>query len=92
MNQGARIKQERAIMEENEKMLNRLQDQGSHYNVYDRELDRKQSIKRVKAICYYPPSLIKKKGGRKGGFKSRAKTTRAREDEPEPNRKLYDMY
>lgn len=80
LNQAARINKERAIMQENEKMLNRLQDQGSHYNVYDWELDRKQSIKRVKAICYYPPSLLKK-GKRKGGYK-RSKTTRAGEDEP----------
>ena len=69
-------------MIENEKMLSRLQDQGSHYNVYDWELDRKESIKRVKAICYYPPSLLKK--SKRKGYK-RAKTTRARGDEPEPN-------
>lgn len=77
-------------MEENEKMLSRLQDQSSHYNVYDWELDRKESVKRVKAICYYPPTMMKKKG-RKGKY-ARAKSTRIDINEPEPNRKLFDLY
>jgi len=59
LNMGARLQTERRIMEENERMLGRLQDQNSHYNVYDWELDRKENVKRVKAICYYPPSMAK---------------------------------
>jgi len=82
---------ERRIMEENERMLNRLQDQNSHYNVYDWELDRKQGIKRVKAICYYPPTMLKKKSRRSG---KRSKTARMfpSEHETEPNRKVFDAY
>jgi len=91
LNIGSRMTTERRIMEENERMLNRLQDQNSHYNVYDWELDRKQSIKRVKAICYYPPTMIRKKGRSRGG--KRSKTARMFTSEPEePNRKIFDAY
>ena len=64
-----------------------MQEQNSVYNVYDWEHDRKQKIKMVKNICYYPPSIIKKRGLKKNrrgsGFES-AKN--------QPNRQLYDLY
>ena len=89
LNMGARLQTERRIMEENERMLGRLQDQGSHYNVYDWELDRKEGVKRVKAICYYPPSMTKEK--KKKTRRSNRTAGRMASGE-EPNRKLFDMY
>lgn len=42
-------------------MLKRLQNRQSCYNVYSWENERKQQVKRIKQICMYPPSIIKKK-------------------------------
>ena len=65
--------------------MKRLQGQNSVYNVYDWENERKQQVKRVKNICYHPPSLLKKKRrSRRGpGFES---------VKNEPNRQLFDLY
>jgi hypothetical protein len=48
-------------MLENEKMLKRLQEAPATYNVFDWESHRKDQVKQIKNICYYPPSLLKKK-------------------------------
>ena len=89
LNMGARLQTERRIMEENERMLGRLQEQTSHYNVYDWELDRKEAVKRVKAICYYPPSMTKEK---KKKTRRSHKTAGRLFSGEEPNRKLFDLY
>lgn len=86
-----RKRENRRIAEENETFLKRLQEQGSHYNVYEWEQSRKDEIKRVKNICYYPPSIIKKrmKRGRKS---TRRHTSNGYDSANEPNKALYDLY
>ena len=42
-------------------MLNRLQEQKSNYNVYNWETERKDTIDRIKSICYHKPSLLANK-------------------------------
>ena len=90
LNMGKRAREEEKIASENNRMLNRLQDQGSYYNVYDWELDRKQAVKRVKAICYHPPSMIKKKIGR--STRNKASRTMFQSEHDEPNRRMFDLY
>ena len=68
------------ITEENEGLLRRLQEKTSHYNVFDWELDRKKQIKMLKKICYYPPTMIKKR------HKSK------RRKELDPNSEVYQFY
>lgn len=67
--------------------MKRLQDQGSVYNVYDWEHDRKKQVKIVKSICYHNPNKLigsRRKSTRRGaGFES-AKN--------EPNRQLFELY
>ena len=58
--------------------------------MYDWDNERREQIKRVKNICYYPPSLLKKRSHRKG---SRIRRRGAATDSVnEPNKQLYDMY
>ena len=52
-------------MNENESLLKRLQDSNSFYNVDDWEFQRKENVKRIKNICYHPPSLLKHKKGKR---------------------------
>ena len=75
-------------MSENEALLKRLQEQNSHYNVYDWEHERKQTVRMVKNICYYPPSLLKKKGVKK----STRRTAGYESAKNEPNRQLFELY
>lgn len=84
MNKAIRDREAYLIQMENERMLARLQDSKSAYNVYDWEQDRKVQTKRVHQICKYEPSLLEKK------FRSRGKKTGFQS--VEPNRALFDLY
>ena len=92
LNMGKRARDDENIARENERMLNRLQDQGSYYNVYDWELDRKQAVKRVKAICYHPPSMINKKKSVRSTRNRGSRTNYQSENIEEPNRRMYELY
>ena len=59
-------------MIENEAMLKRLQQRQSNYDVQSWEVDRKNQIKQIKKICYYPPSI------------SQSRTSRARQRTQNP--------
>ena len=63
-------------------MLKRLQEAPATYNVCDWETCRKAQVKQIKNICYYPPSLLKKKRGK----------SRKRDGSVEPNKQLFDLY
>ena len=76
-----REKQLAKITVENEQMLKRLQEAPATYNVFNWESARRQQVKTIKNICYYPPSLLKK-----SRLKSRRKL------EKEPNKQLYEIY
>lgn len=80
LNKNVRQKEIARITEENEGLLRRLQEKTSHYNVFDWELDRKKQIKMLKKICYYPPTMIKKR------HKSK------RRKELDPNSEVYQFY
>lgn len=70
-------------MNENEQLLKRLQEAPATYNVFNWESSRKDQVKQIKNICYYPPSLLKKKGRRK---------SRKPNVGLEPNKQLFDLY
>lgn len=70
--------------------MKRLQEANSTYNVYDWDTERKEMVKRVKNICYHPPSLLKKKTYRKSARSTRRGATRASINEP--NKQLFDLY
>ena len=59
--------------------------------MYDWDNDRKEQVKRVKNICYYAPSLLKKKAHRKGG-RSRRRGATGESITGEPNKQLFDLY
>jgi len=48
-------------MKENDAFLKRLQDRKSEYNVFAWKDNRKEQMKRIKAICLFPPSISNKK-------------------------------
>ena len=89
LNKGARHKDVMRIMGENEALLKRLQDQNSHYNVYEWEVKRKKQVKSIKQICYYPPSLLKISRRSLG---ARSKKRGGTGDACEPNKQLFDLY
>lgn len=51
------------ISNDNVQMLQRLQDQKSNYNVYEWESERRETVNKIKSICYHKPSLLH--GGKK---------------------------
>ncbi len=72
-----------------------MQQQNSHYNVFDWELERKATVKRVKNICLYPPTLTKKKSTRRGRKHSRKVAdaeTGYNSAFNEPNKQLFEIY
>ena len=78
------------ILAENVRMLKRLQDSKSTYNVYNWESDRKVSKYRIKQIARYEPSLLENNRRPK-------KHNRSVRQEPSPlangpNKQLFDLY
>jgi len=57
--------------------------------VYDWDTERREQVKRVKNICYYPPSLLKKTHRKGSRIRRRGAAT---DSVNEPNKQLYDMY
>jgi hypothetical protein len=82
LNRHARDREVQRITWENEQLLKRLQQAPATYNIFDWESQRKDQIKQIKNICYYPPSLLKKK----------RRKSRKRDSSVEPNKQLFDLY
>ena len=61
--------------------------------MFDWETERKEQIKRVKNICYYKPSLLKKRGkkGRRTNRKNLMDNGYVSASN-EPNKQLFDLY
>jgi len=78
-------------MQENENLLKRLQEAGSTYNVFDWDNNRREQVKQIKNICYYAPSLLKKKTKRHKSRK-RNSTRVLGGGENAPNKQLFDLY
>ncbi len=53
-----RINESKRIMEENEKLLERLQNRQSNYNVFEWENKRKLELQDIKRICKFDPTPI----------------------------------
>ena len=85
----ARKNEIQRVTVENEQMLQRLQAANSTYNVYEWDNQRKENVKRVKNICYYKPSLLKKTHRKGSRIRRRGPAT---DSVNEPNKQLFDLY
>eukprot|EP00347_Sterkiella_histriomuscorum_P004050 403361935 len=91
LNRTVRQKEVDRIQLENSDMLKRLQDQKSNYNAHLWKQDRKQKVKMIKQICYYPPTLLKKSSKLRNKRRNIMSGGGLYSDH-NPNETIYQMY